>query len=337
MQVRKRDTSRIYAMKILRKAHIISRSEVNHTLAERTVLAQINNPFIVPLKFSFQSPEKLYLVLAFVNGGELFHHLQREGRFSEERSRFYAAELLCALECLHGFNVVYRDLKPENILVAGDGSLKLADFGLATKDRVSSDFGCGSSFYMAPEQQPTAAQQRGGGRRPYLPAKSDVWSLGIIFVCMTLRRFPWKMAKNEIDPSFEAYANASGSGKARLLKLMPRESRAILGRMLEVDPSKRVLMPEVLEDEWVKSIDACTMEYMCPYHPHHLGDDASVVSNPNPRPRPEQPEAHAEAETETEVESEDGKVKVSAATAAAEMHSVSPSLVSIQVPVAPVH
>lgn len=108
MQVRKRDTSRIYALKILRKAHIISRSEVNHTLAERTVLAQINNPFIVPLKFSFQSPEKLYLVLAFVNGGELFHHLQREGRFSEERSRFYAAELLCALECLHGFNVVYR-------------------------------------------------------------------------------------------------------------------------------------------------------------------------------------------------------------------------------------
>lgn len=108
MQVRKRDTSRIYALKILRKAHIISRSEVNHTLAERTVLAQINNPFIVPLKFSFQSPEKLYLVLAFVNGGELFHHLQREGRFSEERSRFYAAELMCALECLHGFNVVYR-------------------------------------------------------------------------------------------------------------------------------------------------------------------------------------------------------------------------------------
>jgi len=108
MQVRKRDTSRIYALKTIRKAHIVSRSEVTHTLAERTVLAQVNNPFIVPLKFSFQSPEKLYLVLAFVNGGELFHHLQREGRFNEERSRFYAAELLCALEHLHGFNVVYR-------------------------------------------------------------------------------------------------------------------------------------------------------------------------------------------------------------------------------------
>lgn len=108
MQVRKKDTSRIYALKTIRKAHIVSRSEVTHTLAERTVLAQVNNPFIVPLKFSFQSPDKLYLVLAFINGGELFHHLQREGRFNEERSRFYAAELLVALEHLHGFNVIYR-------------------------------------------------------------------------------------------------------------------------------------------------------------------------------------------------------------------------------------
>lgn len=95
-------------MKVLRKSRIISRSEVTHTMAEKTVLAKVSNPFIVPLKFAFQSPDKLYLVLAFINGGELFHHLQVEGKFSEERSRFYTAELLSALECLHGFNVIYR-------------------------------------------------------------------------------------------------------------------------------------------------------------------------------------------------------------------------------------
>lgn len=106
--VRKKDTNRIYAMKVLRKSRIISRSEVTHTMAEKTVLAKVSNPFIVPLKFAFQSPDKLYLVLAFINGGELFHHLQVEGKFSEERSRFYTAELLSALECLHGFNVIYR-------------------------------------------------------------------------------------------------------------------------------------------------------------------------------------------------------------------------------------
>ena len=83
MQVRKKDSNRIYAMKILKKAHIVERDEVSHTLAERMVLAKIQHPFIVNLKYSFQSPEKLYLALAFVNGGELFFHLQTDGRFSE--------------------------------------------------------------------------------------------------------------------------------------------------------------------------------------------------------------------------------------------------------------
>ena len=155
MQVRKRDTLRIYALKTIRKAHIVSRSEVTHTLAERTVLAKVNCPFIVPLKFSFQSTEKLYLVLAFVNGGELFHHLQREGKFNETRSRYYAAELLMALEHLHGFNVVYRyvqsqfssagyrltrsDLKPENILLDYTGHIALCDFGLCKLNMSNED------------------------------------------------------------------------------------------------------------------------------------------------------------------------------------------------------
>jgi serum/glucocorticoid-regulated kinase 2 len=139
MQVQKRDTHRIYALKTIRKAHIISRSEVAHTLAERSVLAQINNPFIVPLKFSFQSQEKLYFVLAFVNGGELFHHLQKEQRFDVNRARFYTAELLCALECLHGFNVIYRDLKPENILLDYTGHIALCDFGLCKLDMKDED------------------------------------------------------------------------------------------------------------------------------------------------------------------------------------------------------
>jgi serum/glucocorticoid-regulated kinase 2 len=125
MQVRKKDTHRIYALKTIRKANIASRpGEITHILAERTVLSLVNNPYIVPLKFSFQTPDKLYLGMTFgqspayeritssndfvVNGGELFHHLQREGRFDETRSRFYAAELLYALEHLHGFNIVYR-------------------------------------------------------------------------------------------------------------------------------------------------------------------------------------------------------------------------------------
>lgn len=108
MQVRKKDTSRVYAMKIIKKSHIVQKDEITHTLAERNVLAKIQHPFIVPLKFSFQTPEKLYLVLAFVNGGELFFHLQNDGMFGEDRAKFYTAELLTALDCLHSFNIIYR-------------------------------------------------------------------------------------------------------------------------------------------------------------------------------------------------------------------------------------
>ncbi|CAH2351395.1 serine/threonine-protein kinase Ypk2p/YKR2 [[Candida] railenensis] len=154
MQVIKKDTKQIYALKTLRKQHIISRMEVTHTLAERTVLARISNPFIVPLKFSFQSPEKLYLVLSFINGGELFWHLQKEGKFSMDRSRFYIAELLTALESLHDLNVIYRDLKPENILLDYQGHIALCDFGLCKLNMANNDKTntfCGTPEYLAPE------------------------------------------------------------------------------------------------------------------------------------------------------------------------------------------
>ncbi|KOG97442.1 putative protein kinase YPK2 [Saccharomyces eubayanus] len=154
MQVRKKDTQKIYALKALRKAYIVSKCEVTHTLAERTVLARVECPFIVPLKFSFQSPEKLYLVLAFINGGELFYHLQHEGQFSLARSRFYIAELLCALDSLHKLDVIYRDLKPENILLDYQGHIALCDFGLCKlnmKDNDKTDTFCGTPEYLAPE------------------------------------------------------------------------------------------------------------------------------------------------------------------------------------------
>lgn len=112
LQVRKKDTGRIYAMKVLIKKEILARREVQHTLSERNVLIQATSPFLVGLKHSFQTPEKLYLVLDYKNGGELFYHLQRETAFSEMRAKFYTCELILALEHLHKYNIIYRDLKP---------------------------------------------------------------------------------------------------------------------------------------------------------------------------------------------------------------------------------
>ncbi|PWN36988.1 putative proliferation-associated serine/threonine protein kinase [Meira miltonrushii] len=227
MQVRKKDTSRIYALKTIRKAHIVSRSEVTHTLAERTVLAQVNNPFIVPLKFSFQSPDKLYLVLAFVNGGELFHHLQREGRFNEERSRFYAAELLCALEHLHGFNVVYRDLKPENILLDYTGHIALCDFGLCKlnmgDDETTNTF-CGTPEYLAPELL------LGHG---YTKAV-DWWTLGVLLYEMLTGLPPFY--SEDVNEMYRKILQ----DPLRFGDEVSRDARSILILLLNRDPSKRL-------------------------------------------------------------------------------------------------
>ena len=109
-------------MKVLRKEAIVARKQVDHTRAEKAILQKIRHPFIVSLHFAFQTEDKLYMVLDFVNGGELFFHLKKEGKFDEERVRLYAAEIALALHHLHSHDIVYRDLKPENILIDNEGT-----------------------------------------------------------------------------------------------------------------------------------------------------------------------------------------------------------------------
>ncbi|CAI7595780.1 unnamed protein product [Penicillium bialowiezense] len=229
MQVMKKDTGRIYALKTIRKAHIISRSEVTHTLAERSVLAQINNPFIVPLKFSFQSPEKLYFVLAFVNGGELFHHLQREQRFDINRARFYTAELLCALECLHGFKVIYRDLKPENILLDYTGHIALCDFGLCKldmKDEDRTNTFCGTPEYLAPELL------LGNGYTKTV----DWWTLGVLLYEMLTGLPPfYDEVVNEMYRKILQEPLTFPSSD-----IVPPAARDLLTRLLDRDPQRRL-------------------------------------------------------------------------------------------------
>uniref|UniRef100_A0A8C5X109 Serine/threonine-protein kinase Sgk3 n=1 Tax=Malurus cyaneus samueli TaxID=2593467 RepID=A0A8C5X109_9PASS len=126
-----------------------------HIMAERNVLLKnVKHPFLVGLHYSFQTTEKLYFVLDFVNGGELFFHLQRERSFPEHRARFYAAEIASALGYLHSINIVYRDLKPENILLDSLGHIVLTDFGLCKEGIATSDTTatfCGTPEYLAPE------------------------------------------------------------------------------------------------------------------------------------------------------------------------------------------
>jgi serum/glucocorticoid-regulated kinase 2 len=175
----------LFAMKILRKAHLVKRRQIERTKTERQVLAVADHPFIMKLHFAFQSSDKLYLVLDYCPGGELFFHLSRYRRFPERVARFYTAELVLAIDHLHSKGIIYRDLKPENVLLDADGHVKLGDFGLA-KDGIThpcrgATSMCGTPEYMSPE----VLQQQGHG------FCVDYWGLGMLVYEMMTGLPPW--------------------------------------------------------------------------------------------------------------------------------------------------
>ncbi len=172
-------------MKILRKSHLLQRGQIERTRTERKVLAVVNHPFIMKLHFAFQSQEKLFLVLDYCAGGELFFHLSRHRKFPEKWTRFYAAELLLALGHLHSHGIIYRDIKPENVLLDSDGHVKLGDFGLA-KTGIEHPFRGAISRVGTPEyMSPEILQQKGHG------FCVDYWGLGMLTYEMMTGLPPW--------------------------------------------------------------------------------------------------------------------------------------------------
>merc|ERR1712113_1218460 len=227
MQVRKNDDGKIYALKVLKKKELVKRKQVVHTQTERRVLAGIENPFIVSLRYSFQSDAKLYMVLDFFNGGELFFHLKNEGRFSQKRSKFYSGEICLALKCLHSSGIIYRDLKPENVLLDHEGHIKITDFGLS-KDSLKGDMithtFCGTPEYLAPE----VLHQQGHGKAV------DWWSFGTLLYEMMTGLPPFY--NENLNIMYEKILHAP----IPLPKYLSKEARSIFLGLLERDPKRRL-------------------------------------------------------------------------------------------------
>eukprot|EP00455_Lapot_gusevi_P042692 TRINITY_DN509_c0_g1_i2.p1 TRINITY_DN509_c0_g1~~TRINITY_DN509_c0_g1_i2.p1 ORF type:complete len:541 (+),score=170.49 TRINITY_DN509_c0_g1_i2:57-1679(+) len=226
MQVRKKDTGKIYAMKILKKETIIARNQVDHTRAERLILQSLQHPFLMGLRFAFQTADKLYFVLDYLQGGELFFHLRQKRRFTEEEAKFIVAEIASALGHLHSLDIIYRDLKPENILLDEKGHVCLTDFGLSkdVQENQKAHTFCGTPEYLAPEVVMNVGHTK----------EVDWWSLGILLYELTVGIPPfYSQNVNEMYQKIQF-------GVLRLPPFLSDNCKALIIALLHRDPNKRL-------------------------------------------------------------------------------------------------
>lgn len=243
-QVRKKDTGRIYAMKVLNKKNIIDRQEIEHTKTEKNILQKLVHPFLVNLYFSFQTADKLYFVMDFVNGGELFSHLQKDKRFPEPRVRFYCAEIALGLEYLHNSGVLYRDLKPENLLLTDDGHICMTDFGISKEGLLAEDDRtatfCGTPEYLAPEVLQGSAYGKA----------VDWWSFGTLMYEMLTGLPPFY--STDVQQMYTKILTAP----LVIPDYVSPEARSLLMGLLERNPNKRLQDPKIIKAHpFFKGID----------------------------------------------------------------------------------
>ena len=242
-----KNTGELYAMKSIKKDVMIDQEQIENTLTEKKILQTINHPFICSLVFCFQTEDRVFFVLNYVKGGELFNHLRKQKRFSEERAKFYLVQIGLALQYLHDNNIVYRDLKPENILVDESGYIKLADFGLAkslAKNEKSNSI-CGTPEYVAPEILFESGHDY----------SVDWWGFGILFYEMIMSFPPFYNENIEAMYDQIKYTNVKFPSK----HIISPEAKDLITKLLTKSPKSRMGsnygFKEIFEHEFFTGVD----------------------------------------------------------------------------------
>nr|CCC94332.1 putative protein kinase A catalytic subunit [Trypanosoma congolense IL3000] len=221
---RHKTSGQFFVLKILKKQEILRMKQVDHILAESSILQELNHPFIVTMFKGFMDDYRLYLLLEYVVGGELFSHLRKAGKFPNDVAKFYSAEVILAFEYIHSCGIIYRDLKPENVLLDKFGNIKITDFGFAKRVRDRTYTLCGTPEYLAPE----IIQSKGHN------AAVDWWTLGILLYEMLVGYPPF------FDESpFRTYEKIL-EGKLQFPRWIEMRAKDIIKNLLSIDPTKRL-------------------------------------------------------------------------------------------------
>lgn len=216
-------TNSYWAIKMLKKAEVIRLQQVEHMLSEKNILMCLDHPFVVQLAGTFQTEKYLFMALEYVIGGEFFTHLRKSGRFNNNTSKFYAAQIVLIFEYLHNQDFIYRDLKPENLLLDQEGYIKITDFGFAKRVAFKTYTLCGTPEYIAPE----VLLNKGHGKGV------DWWTLGILLYEMLAGQPPF------CDDDPMGIYQQILSGKLNFPRFFDRNAKALIKRLLTADLTKR--------------------------------------------------------------------------------------------------
>ncbi|KAG0456459.1 hypothetical protein HPP92_024247 [Vanilla planifolia] len=278
-------TGESVAIKVIDKERVLKSGLVGHIKREIAILRRVRHPFIVQLFEVMATKAKIYFVMEYVRGGELFSKVAK-GRLKEDTARRYFQQLISAVGFCHARGVFHRDLKPENLLLDDKGDLKVSDFGLsAVSDQLRQDglfhTFCGTPAYVAPELL---------SKKGYDGAKVDIWSCGVILFVLMAGYLPF------YDQNMMAMYRKIYNGEFRCPRWFSSDLTKLISRLLDTNPSTRITISEIMENRWFKKGFRHVRFYVENDQVHSL-DNIDDDSSPPPQPQDDASDSGCESDS----------------------------------------